>query len=507
MVEFYTPWCGHCRGFAKDYTRAAAELKNDGIVLAKVSLDDPKNHPLAAQFGVQGFPTIRIFKRMYDSPPQPYGATVENFDTQPRTYESVVQHMRDLGSPPERIENLERLQSYLQTHVRNTATEVSAVAVGLFPDQSSPRASVFFEARFGRAPPPLRYVWTSDRKILEGAGLLSPSDELAGGEAVVLVTDFKDDPEGPIYRAPVATIQDIDALVRWLDVRSGPVLWRYSNELSSQITTGKLQRFLWAFANRATPFYAKYEEAMMAVAKENREEMKFVLIDETFQPLLDFFKIDKDQLPQLLVIDLHPEVGQRQFKFGKFNKKRGEWDTSSARNVDPAVLSQFIKDYRAEKLQRYLRTEPRSLAGTTGESAVVKVVGSTFEETIRSGKDVIISFYGDFSWCEHCKIYEPEWELIAKYFKPVTSLVVAKMDFQSNDIEDAKKRGIQPTGFPEVYMFRAGEHDKPPIKFDPEKYNNERGLKAVTEFIKQYAALPFGDSTGAKFGGRRRDEL
>ena len=32
--------------------------------------------------------------------------------------------------------------------------------------------------------------------------------------------------------------------------------------------------------------------------------------------------------------------------------------------------------------------------------------------------------------CEHCKLYAPEWELIAKYFKPVASLVVAKMDFQ-----------------------------------------------------------------------------
>ena len=40
-------------------------------------------------------------------------------------------------------------------------------------------------------------------------------------------------------------------------------------------------------------------------------------------------------------------------------------------------------------------------------------------------------------------MYAPEWELIGKFFKPVGSLVVAKMDFHNNDIEDARKRGIQ----------------------------------------------------------------
>ena len=39
-----------------------------------------------------------------------------------------------------------------------------------------------------------------------------------------------------------------------------------------------------------------------------------------------------------------------------------------------------------------------SLAGEEYENEVLKVVGDTFEETIASGKDVLLNFYGDFSW-------------------------------------------------------------------------------------------------------------
>ena len=55
------------------------------------------------------------------------------------------------------------------------------------------------------------------------------------------MSKFTDDPDGPIYELADEALSDTDAIVRWMDIRSNPLVWKYSDGLSTLITTGKLK--------------------------------------------------------------------------------------------------------------------------------------------------------------------------------------------------------------------------------------------------------------------------
>uniref|UniRef100_A0A8C7PC53 Protein disulfide-isomerase A6 n=1 Tax=Oncorhynchus mykiss TaxID=8022 RepID=A0A8C7PC53_ONCMY len=58
LIEFYAPWCGHCQSLTADWKKTATALK--GIV--KVGAVDADQHKsLGGQYGVRGFPSIKIF--------------------------------------------------------------------------------------------------------------------------------------------------------------------------------------------------------------------------------------------------------------------------------------------------------------------------------------------------------------------------------------------------------------------------------------------------------------
>ncbi|TKA83764.1 hypothetical protein B0A55_00068 [Friedmanniomyces simplex] len=61
IIEFYAPWCGHCKNLQPAYEKAAKSLSGLAKVAA-VNCDAEENKPFCGSMGVQGFPTLKIVR-------------------------------------------------------------------------------------------------------------------------------------------------------------------------------------------------------------------------------------------------------------------------------------------------------------------------------------------------------------------------------------------------------------------------------------------------------------
>jgi len=62
LVEFYAPWCGHCKQLAPEYAKAAKRLRENNPPYYIAKVDATENKAVSERFGIKGFPTLFFFK-------------------------------------------------------------------------------------------------------------------------------------------------------------------------------------------------------------------------------------------------------------------------------------------------------------------------------------------------------------------------------------------------------------------------------------------------------------
>jgi protein disulfide-isomerase-like protein len=97
LVEFFVPWCDHCKNLAPHWTKTASELKGK-VKLG--TIDSTVHQSLVQQYGVQGYPTIKYFPAGSKSGPEEYDGGHTADDMVAWTLERHTENI----APPEMVQ-------------------------------------------------------------------------------------------------------------------------------------------------------------------------------------------------------------------------------------------------------------------------------------------------------------------------------------------------------------------------------------------------------------------
>lgn len=205
-------------------------------------------------------------------------------------------------------------------------------------------------------------------------------------------------------------------------------------------------------------------KALRAVAKTYKGKLVFVTANtdgESHEPITNYFGLKGEEGP--VILGFHMEKN-RKYRF------EGEVTTEAL-----SAFAESLVDGTAQPQFKSAAIPEEPL-----EDGVSIVVGKNFEQIVLDPKkDVLLEVYAP--WCGHCKKLTPIYAKLAKRFKSIDSVVIAKMDGTENE-----HALVEAKGYPTILFYPAGE-DKTPIPFE----GGDRSLKALTKFIKEKATIPY----------------
>lgn len=72
VALFYAPWCGHCKTFKPEFKKAMEtldgkvskhpKLSGKTVRFTMIDCDEESNKAIATKYGINGYPTVKVFK-------------------------------------------------------------------------------------------------------------------------------------------------------------------------------------------------------------------------------------------------------------------------------------------------------------------------------------------------------------------------------------------------------------------------------------------------------------
>lgn len=423
LVEFYAPWCGHCKALAPEYAKAAKTLEEEKSEIKLAKVDATVHSGLAEKFKVSGYPTIKFFR---NGKPSDYQAG--------RQANDIVNWLKKKTGPPATpLEDVAAAKALIE------GKEVAVV--GFFEDQASDDAKAFLEAAAEIDDIP--FGITSSKDVF--------SEYKVEKNGVVLFKQF-DEGRNELFEG--ITAAKVSEFIR---ANQLPLVIEFTQESAQKIFGGDIKNHILLFVSKkADDFQTKFD-LFKGAAGDFKGKVLFIYInidEDDNMRILEFFGLKADECPTVRYISLGDDM----------TKFKPDFEEFSTENVKSFVLKVLDGEVKPHLMSAEVPED--------WDAKPVKVlVGKNFNEVVRNNdKNVLVEFYAP--WCGHCKQLAPVWEELGEKFKDNDKIVVAKMDSTANEVEDVK---IQ--SFPTIKYFPAGSDEI----ID---YNGERTLEAFTTFLE-----------------------
>jgi protein disulfide-isomerase A1 len=423
LVEFYAPWCGHCKALAPEYAKAATALKDEPAMLGKVDATEHKE--VGGRFGIQGFPTLKFFK---NGKPQDYSGG--------RTADEIVNWLKKKSGPA--AVTLETEDDLLKVQEAN-----DVVVVGVFDSVDDAKAKSFMNIAMDDDS--LAYAITASDAVKSKLGSKSGS--------IALLKDFDE------LRADYDLTDDVTAAKDFISGNAVPLVQTFSQESSQKIFKSPITSHSLFFTKTDDAHHKPTMDVFTEIAKANRGKVLFINVPSTESRVLEYFGFKDTDLPAYVLADMGGKGAMKKYVYdGKMEAKD---------------IQAFIDTFYSGDLKPTLKSETPDSSDTAGDVVVLK--GTSFKElVIDNSKDVLVEFYAP--WCGHCKNLAPIYDELGAKFKDDAEVVIAKMDATANEIDVP---GVEVQGFPTLYFFPGNN------KSTPKKYEGGRDLEGFMKYLKE----------------------
>lgn len=421
LVEFFAPWCGHCKALAPQYETAATTLKEDNIKLAKV--DCTVEEEVCAEQGIGGYPTLKVFRN---------GVSKEY--SGPRKSDGIVSYMKKQALPA---------VSHVTTSNFSDFKGKDKVVVVAFLSESDKKDLDVFAKVADKHRDSFVFGHAADAAVASEAGTKTPS--------LIVYRSF-DEPEVR-YTGKLSDDAAIESFVR---EQSVPLI----DEVGPDNFMTYAESGLPLAYYFTEPNYEHKDadiEKLKPLAKANKGKLNFVWIDaEKFINHAKGLNLQSEKWPAFAIQDI-----QATTKFPLDNL-----GSDAVKSI-----TEFVEKWHKKEISPSIKSEP---IPAEQDGPVHVLVADEFDQVMFDDKkDVFVEFYAP--WCGHCKKLAPTFDSLGElYGSHKDKVTIAKMDATANDIPPSG--GFLVSSFPTIKFKPAGSKEF----ID---YEGERTLDAFVDFI------------------------